>query len=848
MKSNHPARRLTAALLSGAMLLSLSAPALAAGPGLPDSVPAAAQALNEENTDGNVSVTINSDLYSLSADQVLDARSDFNGSISYSASTQTLTLQGASPADLTIDAPDVNVKIIRSADTADAPLVSGDLTITHSASVYISNMEEGRAGTKQAITRSATITSDGAVTIYGTDRAVGGAKLTVNAGGDVKIANNVACAAIWKDADITSGGSVTIGSNNADGWAQGNRQETSSLAVTAAGDVTLTGGGSTEPVVQSPTIACGGKLTIENTVGGSTVTGILTYTNSADPETVLRRDGNFYGAIASGKTTVLSDPAGVKKFTAAPEEKVALNLKNCHATGYTSSEHRTSFYAGETVYVYPDRPTNGLSFKEWEYPATLTLISTSDDPAFISFAMPAKPTAITAMWNMYSEASQKLDIQWNDQSVVSLTPGSFADNPTVPVGNALSVTYEDGVYTVAINSSSINDSLNLTGYTGQDGKQPSVTFLSNNHVLHSFNVEGLKDFTSENDSGNAINCDGTVTIACGGDVTISGTNNAINCDGTVTIACGGNVVISSPAKTAIYADSLAFENAENVDISGSGYFAVSCYGAAAINCSGSVTITCDTGSAVDANSLVINGAQNVSITAETAVFSGYTRSNYPADPVAAITCSGDVELKTTGGGPLVNRSAYGFPRPVTLTYHQAGGCTYTVFAGQNETSGSDLLSGEETAGRAFTLTDTNNYSYVKITPDLPPVPTDPIDPGDSAGTTGGAVAAVLVGGAAVFGGYEIATRVILNKLLPEGAAIPANRGQLALLVWNTAGRPAPAGTPAFADVTDPDTAAAAQWCVEQGYLAAKKDGRFAPDGWTPKFRVVEVWSRAFPKQ
>ena len=112
-------------------------------------------------------------------------------------------------------------------------------------------------------------------------------------------------------------------------------------------------------------------------------------------------------------------------------------------------------------------------------------------------------------------------------------------------------------------------------------------------------------------------------------------------------------------------------------------------------------------------------------------------------------------------------------------------------------------------------------------------------------TTGGAIAAVAVGGAAIWGGYEIATRVILNDLLPAGAAIPANRGQLALLVWNTAGRPEPAGAPAFADVTDPDMAKAAQWCTEQGTMAAKGD-RFEPEGWTPKFKVIEVWNKAFP--
>ena len=129
-------------------------------------------------------------------------------------------------------------------------------------------------------------------------------------------------------------------------------------------------------------------------------------------------------------------------------------------------------------------------------------------------------------------------------------------------------------------------------------------------------------------------------------------------------------------------------------------------------------------------------------------------------------------------------------------------------------------------------------------------PDESLDPGagyDASSAAGGAIAAVAVGGAAIWGGYEITTRVILHNLLPEGAAIPANRGQLALLVWNTAGRPEPAGAPAFADVTDPDMAKAAQWCTEQGTMAAKGD-RFEPEGWTPKFKVIEVWNKAFPKQ
>ena len=143
-------------------------------------------------------------------------------------------------------------------------------------------------------------------------------------------------------------------------------------------------------------------------------------------------------------------------------------------------------------------------------------------------------------------------------------------------------------------------------------------------------------------------------------------------------------------------------------------------------------------------------------------------------------------------------------------------------------------------------------AHWSASPVAKPDPDEPIDedfgvepaPMD---TTGGAIAAVAIGGAAVWGGYEIATRVILNDLLPAGAAIPANRGQLALLIWTEKGKPEPAAQPAFADITDAEQAKAAQWCTEQGTMDAKGD-RFEPEGWTPKFKVIEVWNKAFPKQ
>lgn len=122
-----------------------------------------------------------------------------------------------------------------------------------------------------------------------------------------------------------------------------------------------------------------------------------------------------------------------------------------------------------------------------------------------------------------------------------------------------------------------------------------------------------------------------------------------------------------------------------------------------------------------------------------------------------------------------------------------------------------------------------------------------VEPESSDGGAGAAIAGVAIGGAAIWGGYEIATRVILHNLLPEGAAIPANRGQLALLIWTEKGKPEPAAQPAFADITDAEQAKAAQWCVEQGLLDAR-EGKFESDGWMPKFKTIEIWNKAFPKK
>ena len=145
-----------------------------------------------------------------------------------------------------------------------------------------------------------------------------------------------------------------------------------------------------------------------------------------------------------------------------------------------------------------------------------------------------------------------------------------------------------------------------------------------------------------------------------------------------------------------------------------------------------------------------------------------------------------------------------------------------------------------------------HWQWIGEGPEPEPAP-DPDGPGSDGGDGSGlGVVLAVAGGAAVvgaagFGIYELATRAILKDLLPEGAAIPATRGELALLLWQNAGKPEPAALPAFADMADAETAKAAQWCAEQNLLTAE-DGAFHPEQKVTKYRVIRVWKQAAAPQ
>ena len=745
-----------------------------------------------------------------------------------------------------------------------------DLTVTKSDS-----------GTDAAIRGEATITSAGDVRISGNldynnislvNQAVEG-KLTVNSAQDVSIDGilnggaDINCQTLSLNCGNGSTVSGTLTVHNAQ-----KIQATAFAIYGVIGDRGKAG----KLVLDH----CTGAVTLCNTYGYEAVqagtvevrnlpTGYVAryYAGSSEAESTETQDANDCARYSyfrieyvnpSNKTLTLTN---AKAYTDA---EYTTELINATSANGTSTYHVDE---GKTVYVKAVAPGEG----QWKFGGWIDREETSEK------------ITVTVTEDMTLTANWVKEIPEPDEGVNYGITVTIGNNPPIEV------TSENCGHILEVGNDKLTydpDTHTLTG-TGSFGKMK---------VEITDDLEDKVDVVLSNANGAVVN--GSLTVTGAQDVKVTGVSSTALITGDATITCAGDILMDNTGSGNVlgYGDhgNLDVQSAQNVTIHGEGRTGTdedgnnyTIYGRAEIECSGNVEITSQNGGAVW-DPVVITKAANVTITAnQRAVWdsrsyldssincsgevkitsknaaalhdgkltitgatdvtiSGKRDEGATIGGDAEITCSGDVVLENKGTGAVVESK---------LVYKQNPAKGYEVKTGENAESATVAYTDEEgTTSYTVPNTETNPEtnpvpSYISITA----VGTPPVVPGDDDFTggdsgAGGAVAAVLVGGAAVWGGYEIATRVILHNILPEGAEIPANRGQLALLVWNTAGRPEPVNTPAFADVADADTAKAAQWCVEQGIMEAKTAETFKPEGWTPKLKVIEVWNKAFPKQ
>ena len=749
--------------------------------------------------------------------------------------------------------------------------VKGNLT----ANVANLTVEKG-ATTKPAIGGTADITCTGNVSISGyinydsisqVNQSIGG-KLTVRGAQNVSI-----------DGILNGGAEITCDTLNLN---CGNGSTVrGKLVVNGAREVTATADAYYGVIGD---IGATGELVLNN------CTGIVKLVDQRTSYDGLIRNGSvtvnssdnvtYYASISAdgtGKNKVRADACKDNSYKyfeinlGGQTQPTTHTLTLTNAKAYTDDTYQTplepiteggnkySVEKGTKVYVVAEAPDN---VSRWKFDGWEGRGETSENITVTVH----ENMALTANWEKVTDQATNYGIKVTIGNNPPIEVTSENCGHILEVGND-KLTYDPDTHTLTGTGSFGKMKVEITD--DLEDKVDVVLSNANGAVVNgSLTVTGAQDVEVTGTSSSAL-IDGKTTISCAGDILMenTGTGNVIGIHsetdlvvnkassvtiknvgtggndsyaiyGRADITCSGNgnVEIVSSNGMAIW-DPIVVKDAKDVKIKAAGRAIWDERHDSTImtkiECSGKVEITSDTAAALHAGNLIIKGATDVTI-------SGNRDDGATIGGDAEIICSGPVVLENTGGGNAVSGVLKYTPDPSTKPYEIKAG-----------TDAADAASKEPVATKeeGGTFSETVAASYISIAA----VGTPPVVPGDDDFTggdsgAGGAVAAVIVGGAAVWGGYEIATRVILHNILPEGAEIPANRGQLALLVWNTAGRPEPVNTPAFADVADADTAKAAQWCVEQGIMEAKSESSFKPEGWMPKFKTIEVWEKAFPKQ
>ena len=806
MKLYTLTRRFTAAVLTAAMALSFCAPALAEAPGTAADPAAPAASAPAENSTADTIVF--DQLHLGTQEDWTQTAPSGDVVLQYTAANRTLTVTGTYFQALTISAPGVNVVLTGTT----GPAVMGDLTITDSASVAVTSSAAGA----QAVTGSTDITSDGAVSITGADRAVGGEKLTVNAGGDVTIVGGCEGASIWHSASITTTGSVTLKTTNSGGWAQGTAG-TGVLTVDAGSDVTITGGTANHPTVNGAIIRCGGEFELLNPLGGrilpdpvsgSSDVGILNYINTnPTAEVVVRssQDGDRCFPCGFKQGPIYGGNEDLTWFTAKYEQSYALTLTGCAPAD--SAQGRTVFYAGEEVRLVLKRPVDGTTFTGcWTVTKEDgTAVQFNQKGDGIRFTMPASAVTATANWERATGQALWLS---TEPGWIIVTKDSLEADPIN------GITYEDGTFIV--DDIKAARPLRVLGLAPTEDELPDVVLK--NLTVDTLIVDGVRDVTldacriGELDGHDHLDTVYSLQITNARDVVLANTssrysdisgvrNVTAKTDGTLcdrlNIDCTGDIALSTAADT----------------------LGVACY----LRAGGSIRLI-----GAPWYALRVSSAQNVIVDAN-------------ALPQRAFfTCSGIVDITQRDGSAIGDSDAAWY----LLEYYPETEQPYVVtLNGETGEVRSDLY-------QLDALDDLRAVQHLLITPaSLLPGDVDSDAVGQFITDASGVLVSAALAGAAVWGGYEVTTRVMLKNLLPEGTAIPATRGELAQLLWNAAGRPeAGAVVTVYPDITDADQQAAARWCTEQGLLTARSDGTFAPDGRVPKWRVIEVWNKAFARK
>lgn len=543
-------------------------------------------------------------------------------------------------------------------------------------------------------------------------------------------------------------------------------------------------------------------------------------------------------------TYTLKMPGNALKLTANGRKKAySLTVVNGYI-GDATDIRSGSFEQGKIITIVADAPANGFAFVGWNAlngTACPVFSSADKDTRTYTFEMPAEKVELEAVYKPTGSGELVLvngvpdinnairrDVHENVTTYFGRGWEYRVSDETDPSKNLLFLTGENFVLDKNSSSDSLKCNLEIEEYTSVKGTIP---------LTQAVKIEGTVDGMYFDGAEVTVDTTGMVTNSILHNVTVTNNGHIKNCVSDTELPGAQALTEAGGATVTATLDGCAGEvSGETLYFTGTPTLKVKVKGATVEKANGE-----DVGQADENGWYTVTAAEdgNIKLTKSTPAPNPDDQPKTYTVTVKGGKINGKTEVKAEKGTKLtVDVDESEVPE----------GMTFDVWSIRFPESFKDTLTGDPSVmlhdpHMSFTMPEADitieaQYRSSEL-------------PGEDDGPSAlGTMATVAVGGAAagilVWQGVSLGVDSYLQLNLPKGVAVPANRRELVVLLWETAGKPEAALPSLYSDVPaeEIELQKATRWAIDNGLVKPADDNdasRFDPDRYVTKYDVFGAW-------
>ena len=501
-----------------------------------------------------------------------------------------------------------------------------------------------------------------------------------------------------------------------------------------------------------------------------------------------------------------------------------------------------SFEQGKIITIVADAPANGFAFVGWNAlnGTTCPVFSSADkDTRTYKFEMPAEKVELEAVYEPTGSGELVLvngvpdinnairrNVHENVTTYVGRGWEYKVSDETDPSKNLLLLTEENFVLDKNSSSDSLKCNLEIDEYASVKGTIP---------LIQAVKIEGAVDGMYFDGAKVTVDTTGTVTNSILHNVTVTNNGNIKNCVSDTELPGAQALTEAGGATVTATLDGCAGEvSGETLYFTGTPTLKVKVEGGTVEKANGE-----DVGQADENGWYTVTAAEDGSIK--------LTKSTpNPDDQPKTYTV-------TVKGGKINNETEVKAKKGTKLTVdvdesEVPEGMTFDVWSIRFPEGVKDTLTGDPSV-----MLHDSHMSFAMPGADITieaQYRSSELPGEDDGPSTLGTMATVAVGGAAagilVWQGVSLGVDSYLQLNLPKGVAVPTNRRELVVLLWETAGKPEAALPSLYSDVPaeEIELQKATRWAIDNGLVKPADEGdasRFDPDRYVTKYDVFGAW-------